>query len=57
MLWGVAAADEMPDIELLEFLADWHDGEGEILDPAMFDDRARVRADPPLDTGDDHAQD
>lgn len=33
-----AVGSEPPELELLEFLSDWQDADGRILDPAMFDD-------------------
>jgi hypothetical protein len=35
-----------PDLELLEFIAEWQTGDGGPLDPAMFDE---VQADDPED--------
>lgn len=43
----VAVADEPPDIALLDFMAQWQDADGTLLDPAMFDE-------PPTDSP-DHA--
>ncbi len=37
-----AAAEEFPELELLEYLADWQDADGAVLDPRMFDDDPRA---------------
>ncbi len=36
-----ATAEELPEIELLEFLADWQDADGVVLDPGMFENEPR----------------
>ena len=33
------AADEVPDLALLEFLGEWEDGEGQWVDPLEFLER------------------
>jgi hypothetical protein len=33
-----AAAEEVPEVELLEFLSDWQDENGAMLEPRMFDE-------------------
>lgn len=35
-------------LELLEFLADWQDSAGELVDPAMLEPAAAPPGDPPL---------
>ncbi len=40
-------ADEAPELELLEFLSDWQDDDGGVLEPSMFDDP--VEPDPNCD--------
>jgi hypothetical protein len=41
-----AAGEELPDLELLEFLSDWHDVDGKSLDPGMFDGDAQSEPKP-----------
>lgn len=43
---GLAAAGEPPGIELLDFMSQWQDEDGEILDPDMFDERPAAPTDP-----------
>ena len=37
-----ATAEELPEIELLEFLADWQDADGAVVDPGMFENEPRA---------------
>ncbi len=43
---ALAAAGEPPGIELLDFMSQWQDEDGVILDPDMFDEQAAEPADP-----------
>lgn len=42
----LAAADEPPGIELLDFMSQWLDEDGALLDPGMFDEPPAESADP-----------
>ncbi len=42
-----ATAEEVPELKLLEFMSDWQDDDGGILEPSMFDDQ--VEPDPNRD--------
>jgi len=41
----VAAADEPPGIALLDFMSQWQDEDGTILDPGMFDESSTQATD------------
>ena len=50
-------ADEAPDLDLLEFLSDWQDDDGGVLDPSMFDDQVESGPDRDQELGDLDAYD
>jgi len=54
-LSSATIAEELPSLEMLEFLSSWQDEDGESLDPDMFDDPIE-RVDDPR-TGDGHVSD
>ncbi len=39
-----ASGDEVLELELLEFLFEWQDEDGTMLDPRMFDDDPQARS-------------
>lgn len=38
-----AGADDPPELELLEFLSEWQDDDGTMLEPHMFDDESEIK--------------
>ena len=41
-----AAAEELPELELLEFLAEWQYADGAVLDPGMFENDPQAEPSP-----------
>ena len=54
-LWSFAAtAEDAPSLEFLEFLSDWQDADGEILEARMFDDEHSAPTKPDAEVSDQH---
>lgn len=52
--YSAGAADDSPTLDFLEFLSDWQDTDGEILEPQMFDDDHTVPMKPDPEVTDGH---
>jgi hypothetical protein len=49
-----AAAEEVPELDLLEFLSDWQALDGELLEPWMFEDREPTQPQATVEETDEH---